>query len=707
MLLSVLMVMLLVALLISGMANGQVGEGARSPASRATGGWVPETIRGGGPVIDAKHPQQAGLSVPDRHIVLTFDDGPTAYTAEILDVLADEGVPATFFVVGAQAADRPDLLRRMYAEGHEVGVHTFTHANLANVTALRQRIELDQTQLAIAAATGRMTGLLRPPYSSEVSAMLPSDWRALSRAQGYWVVYTDRDTRDWERRGADEIARSALPRGNEGAIVTMHDGGGDRDQTVAALRVMIDELRARGYTFDTVSSAVGLSSPWHVASPAQRLQGQLISGVVRLSTLCVMLLKIAFLLLAALAVTRTVLLVVVARRHEEEHGPVRPGFAGPWPAVSVVVPAYNEEVGIAATVMSLASCDYPELEIVVVDDGSTDATAAIVARLRISGVRLVRQANAGKPAALNAGIRAARHDVLVLVDGDTVFEPDTIKALVRPLAEARRSLVGAVSGNTKVGNRRGLLGQWQHTEYVIGFNLDRRLFDVLQCMPTIPGAIGAFRREALAGVGGVSEDTLAEDTDLTMAICRAGWRVVYVPEARAWTEAPATLGQLWRQRYRWCYGTMQAMWKHRGAVRQSGAAGRLGRRGLPYLFVFQVLLPLLAPIIDVATAYAIFFAQTPEVAAVWLAFLAMQLLAAGYAFRLDGEPLRPLWSLPLQQFVYRQLMYLVVVQSVASAFYGLRLRWQAMRRTGGMDAVPVSVAAGPPPSYDHVRASRR
>ena len=697
-LLSVLMVMLLAAMLIFGIANGQVGEGARSPASRGARGWIPETIRGGGPVIEANYPERAGLSVPAKHVVLTFDDGPTAWTAEILDLLAEERVPATFFVIGAQAADRPDLLRRMYAEGHEVGVHTFTHANLANVSALRQRIELDQTQLAIAAATGQTTSLLRPPYSSEVSALLPSEWRALSRARGYWVVLTDLDTRDWEPQGPERIAQAALPGGDRGAIVMMHDGGGDRAQTVAALRVLIGELRARGYTFDTVSSSVGLSSPWHAASPAQRLQGQLISGVVRLSTLCVALLKIAFLLLAALAVARTVLLVLVARRHERERFPVRPGFAGPWPAVSVIVPAYNEEVGVAATVQSLAACDYPELEIIVVDDGSTDATAAVVTGLALPRVRLIRQANAGKPAALNAGIRAARHDVLVLVDGDTVFEPDTMKALVRPLAEARRSLVGAVSGNTKVGNRRGLLGRWQHIEYVIGFNLDRRMFDVLQCMPTVPGAIGAFRRQALAAIGGVSEDTLAEDTDLTMAICRAGWRVVYVPEARAWTEAPATLGQLWRQRYRWCYGTMQAMWKHRRALRQSGAAGLLGRRGLPYLFVFQVLLPLLAPVIDIAALYAILFARTPELIVAWLAFLALQLLSAGYAFRLDGEPLRTLWSLPLQQFVYRQLMYLVVTQSLASAFYGLRLRWQAMRRTGDMDAVPLSVAAGPPPS---------
>ena len=195
-------------------------------------------------------------------------------------------------------------------------------------------------------------------------------------------------------------------------------------------------------------------------------------------------------------------------------------------------------------------------------------------------------------------------DLLVLVDGDTVFEPDAVGRLIQPLADPA---VGAVSGNTKVANRRGLLGGWQHLEYVIGFNLDRRMFDVLDGMPTVPGAIGAFRRAALAGVGGVSTDTLAEDTDLTMALCRAGWRVVYEPAAIAWTEAPSSLRQLWRQRYRWCYGTMQAMWKHRRAVIERGPSGRFGRRGLTYLALFHVLLPLIAPVVDVFAIYGLLF----------------------------------------------------------------------------------------------------
>jgi cellulose synthase/poly-beta-1,6-N-acetylglucosamine synthase-like glycosyltransferase len=295
---------------------------------------------------------------------------------------------------------------------------------------------------------------------------------------------------------------------------------------------------------------------------------------MRVAFLVTRLLTLMLIPIGILSVLRSGVVLALARRHSRtaRRAPTVPYLV----PVSVIVPAYNEEVGIAAAVRSLAASSHPEFEVVVVDDGSTDATAAVVESLGEPKVTLVRQANGGKPSALNTGIARARHDVIVMIDGDTVFEPDTITQLVRPLADPT---LGAVSGNTKVGNRRGLLGRWQHVEYVIGFNLDRRMYDVLRCMPTIPGAIGAFRRQALEDVGGVSDDTLAEDTDLTMAINRAGWRVVYEERARAWTEAPATLRQLWRQRYRWCYGTMQAMWKHRRAVREGTP---LGRYGIPY-----------------------------------------------------------------------------------------------------------------------------
>jgi cellulose synthase/poly-beta-1,6-N-acetylglucosamine synthase-like glycosyltransferase/peptidoglycan/xylan/chitin deacetylase (PgdA/CDA1 family) len=696
-LLALMMMLFLFALVVSGVVEGQVGEGARTPASQPKDGQVPPAFLNGGPIVDSSQPEQGGLRVPDKHVVLTFDDGPTEWTEEILHILRARGVRATFFVVGARAAARLDLVRRMYAEGHEVGIHTFTHSNLANVDPRRARLELDPSQLAVVAATGHTTSLLRLPYSSKVADVSFSEWQAMRRAEHYRVVYADLDTQDWQKQGVDAIVGAGLPHDGKGAVVMLHDGGGDRSQTVAAVDSMITELQGQGYSFDTVTSAVGLPSPWHAATAEQRVRGQLVSGIVRWSGLLVDVLEVAFVVLVVLALLRLLLLVMLAHRHHR--APLVTVVRRPrhWPAVSVVVPAYNEELGIAATVRSLIASGYPDLDIIVVDDGSIDRTAEVVAGLGLPQVRLIRQANGGKPAALNAGIQVAKHDIVVLVDADTVFEPGAVRALIAPFATARRSMIGAASGNTKVGNRRGLLGLWQHLEYVIGFNLDRRMYDTLQCMPTVPGAIGAFRREALEAVGGVSAATLAEDTDLTMAICRAGWRVIYVPEAWAWTEAPGTLRQLWRQRYRWCYGTMQAIWKHRGAVREPGTAGMLGRRGLPYLLAFHVMLPLLAPLIDIATLYSVVVTRSPTLLYVWLGFTILQLLAAGYAFRLDGERLRPLWSLPLQQIVYRQLMYMVVIQSLATALYGLRLPWQGVRRTGEMDAAPVARHLTSPP----------
>lgn len=675
-------------LLAQTLVLGQSGEGHGGSSGRGTP--VPEALLDGGPVLDTSRLDEPGVSAADRMVALTFDDGPSEYTGKILDVLERHQVPATFFVIGSQVAERPGLVRRMAADGDDIGVHTFTHPDLGAVPTWRERMELSQTQHVLAAIAGHNTNLLRLPFSSTPSALSGLEVEALRRAGNYRAVFTDLDTRDWERPGVAAIVASATPHSSAGNIVMLHDGGGNRAETVAALEVLIPRLQAQGYRFTTVSQAIGAGSPFSVASGAERLRGWVVIDTLRAGSLLGSLLSVLMVVVAALSVLRLLLLVLIARRHARgESRPQTVAELSYQPAVSVVVPAYNEAVGIAAAVRSLAASSYPDVEIIVVDDGSTDGTAAIVRALELPRVRVVQQPNGGKPRALNTGIATALGDILVLVDGDTVFEPDTVGALVASLTDPG---VGAVSGNTKVGNRGGLIGHWQHIEYVIGFNLDRRMFDVLRCMPTIPGAVGAFRREALHEVGGVSDSTLAEDTDLTMAICRAGWRVVYQPMAVAWTEAPASLGQLWRQRYRWCYGTLQAMWKHRHAVREPAAAGKLGRRVLPYLLLFQVLLPMLAPVVDLAAVYGLFFSDSRRLAVTWLIFLVLQLFAALYAFALDRESPRPLWALLTQQLVYRQLMYLVVLQSLASAVYGVRLRWHTNHRTGQLDARPASHA---------------
>jgi cellulose synthase/poly-beta-1,6-N-acetylglucosamine synthase-like glycosyltransferase/peptidoglycan/xylan/chitin deacetylase (PgdA/CDA1 family) len=677
-------------LLLQGYAHGAVGESSRHAA--ASGGAAPASVAHGGPVLNLSGNGPQSARMPRRTIALTFDDGPDPrWTPQVLDVLKRHGAHATFFTVGARVADHPGLVRRTLAEGNEVGSHTYTHIDLTRSGTTRTRFELDLTQRALAGAAGVHTRLMRMPYSSTPSGLSAPEYRAAQEAgrQGYLVVLTDRDSEDWRRPGVEKIVQAATPRNGAGAVVMMHDAGGDRGQTVQALDLLLTRLSSRGYHFTTLGAAMRLPPADVRASTTARLAGTALIDGQRTAGWLARTLATVFGVAAVLTALRLIALLIFARVHVRRIRRDHRRLAKPWlaagsapPPVSVIVPAYNEQAGLEATVRSLVHTDHPApIEIIIVDDGSTDDTPLIGDRLarEIPNVRLVRRPNGGKPAALNTGVAHAVHDILVLVDGDTVFQRDTIGRLVGRLADPA---VGAVSGNTKVANRRGLIGRWQHLEYVIGFNLDRRMFDVLECMPTVPGAIGAFRRQALATVGGLSTDTLAEDTDLTMAICRAGWRVVYEETAIAWTEAPSSLRQLWRQRYRWCYGTLQSMWKHRRALSERGRSGRFGRRCLPYLTIFQVVLPLFAPAVDLFALYGLVFLNPVTVAASWLAFAAVQALAAAYALRLDGERLSTLWVLPLQQVVYRQLMYLVVIQSMVTAVLGAPLRWHVIHRTG-------------------------
>jgi cellulose synthase/poly-beta-1,6-N-acetylglucosamine synthase-like glycosyltransferase/peptidoglycan/xylan/chitin deacetylase (PgdA/CDA1 family) len=682
------MLVLLGELCLAGYVNHVGGEGGGPRPVAADPEPAPADVASGGPVLRVDGDRQvSSRGMPDNTIALTFDDGPDPqWTPVILDILARHGAHATFFVIGSKVNEHPELTRRILAEGHELGVHTFTHVELAAVPQWRRDLELTLCQNAIAGVTGFQSALMRPPYSSRTSVLNADEFDAIVdvAADKYLVVLSDLDTKDWSNPGTKAIAAAATPESGRGAVVVMHDGGGDRSQTAASVEQLLTALGPQGYRFTTVSEGLGLSESATEATAGTQLRGTALRFAQIAAGWLAAALETLLAVALGLGLIRVIVQVTAARVHARRARRRLQMRRRNLGLVSVIVPAYNEEANIGATVRSIVESDYPWLEVIVVDDGSTDSTSAIVASLRLPDVRLVRRPNGGKPAALNTGIRLARGEILVLVDGDTVFEPHAIGQLVQPFVEWD---VGAVSGNTKVANRRGLLGRWQHLEYVIGFNLDRRLFDLGECMPTVPGAIGAFRREAMIDVGGVPAATLAEDTDLTMAILRAGWRVVYEPEAIAWTEAPATLRQLWRQRYRWCYGTMQAVWKHRAALRESGPAGKLGRRGLVYLTLFQVLLPLCAPAVDIYAVYGLLFLSVPQVLAVWLGFTAVQVMTAAYALHLDRERFGSLWVLPLQLVVYRQLMYLVVVQSTVTALIGNRLRWQSVARTGAVHDV--------------------
>jgi cellulose synthase/poly-beta-1,6-N-acetylglucosamine synthase-like glycosyltransferase/peptidoglycan/xylan/chitin deacetylase (PgdA/CDA1 family) len=680
---------LLLALFVGGLVLLLTADGITSHATGAAG--TPSASHGSA-VLDPSRPLLAGAGgrlvpegqKPGKRLALTFDDGPDAtWTPRIASVLEELHAPATFFVVGDRVVRNPGIVSDLYEHGFLIGNHTFSHANLSKLSPTRRDLEVSMTESAVAGAAGVRPLLLRPPYSSvpiAVDKTQADAFRSLT-AEGYVIALSNIDAEDWRRPGVAEIVNTVASSKRAG-VVLMHDGGGDRSETVAALRQLVPEMRARGYRFVGLPELLGTTAAAvePPASSSEHLRGELLIGALGAAVLLVEVLAFLLVPIAILAILRAIVVVVLARRHVRRFRSL-PAATGFTPPVSILVPAFNEAAGIVPAVRSLAGSDYPEVEVIVIDDGSTDDTAGLVERLRLPNVTVIREENRGKSEALNAGLAASSNEIIVAVDGDTVFEPDTIRQLVRPFSDER---VGAVAGNTKVGNRGGILGRWQHIDYVMGFNLDRRLYDVLECMPTVPGAIGGFRRRALEEVGRFSSDTLAEDTDVTIALGRAGWKVVYAEKARGHTETPPTLSSLWRQRYRWSFGTMQSVWKHREALVRPRGRG-IGRYGLPYLLAFQVVLPLLAPLIDLFALYGLVFLNPLPVIGYWVAFNLLMLALAAYAFRLDGESLRPLWALPLQQFVYRQLMYLVVIQSIASAAQGARMRWHHTERSGDVE----------------------
>jgi cellulose synthase/poly-beta-1,6-N-acetylglucosamine synthase-like glycosyltransferase len=308
-------------------------------------------------------------------------------------------------------------------------------------------------------------------------------------------------------------------------------------------------------------------------------------------------------------------------------------------------------------------------------------------------------ANAGKAAALNFGLRHVKGEVIVALDADTQFPPETIRALARRFVDPH---IGAVAGNAKVGNRINIVTRWQALEYITSQNMDRRAFASLNCITVVPGAVGAWRRELIEQCGGFSNATLAEDQDLTLLIRKLGYKIGYEEAAIAWTEAPDRLGTLARQRFRWAYGTLQCLWKHRNALFRP-RYGTLGLVGMPNVWIFQVLFPLISPIMDLIVIYTLAsslyyrfaqpsgfsFTNLRQVLFYYALFLAVDWIAAAFAFLLERkERWRLLWWLFLQRFCYRQVMYYVMVKSVATAARGAVVGWGKLERKATVEVRP-------------------
>ena len=652
--------------------------------------------------------RRVGL-VPKK-IALTFDDGPDAeWTPQILDILKAKHVPATFFVIGANLEANPGLVQRILAEGHEVGNHTYTHPNLADTPLAAVRLELNATQRLFEALTGRSMRLLRPPYLGDAEPSDADEIVPIVEAQklGYITVGTHVDTLDWQLLPVDQMMKlvekeitdpNPEMRGN---IVLMHDSGGDRSQTVKLLPILIDRLRAQGYTFVLVSQLAGFSRaqvmpklPLTVMLYADRIVFLTLSYIAQFLYYC-------FIGAIILGVARLLVLCGLAILNRVQRRAPPPAMLNTGDTVSVLIPAYNEEKVIITTIEHLLASDYQNLEVLVIDDGSIDRTAEMI-RHRFMDERrvtLIAIPNGGKANALNTGLRQASGAVVVALDADTQFNTDTISRLVRWFTDPR---VGAVAGNAKVGNRINMITRWQALEYIVAQNLERRALSALDTLTVVPGAVGAWRRQALLELGGFPADTLAEDQDLTIAIQTAGYRVLFDTSAIAWTEAPATFRGLGKQRFRWSFGTLQCLWKYR-RITFNPRFGELGLVALPQVWLFQIILTTLAPVADLLVVWQLAgqwiaykqhgseFTDTDLklIGIYYIVFIAVDLLAAvvGFAMERREDWWLILW-LPMQRFGYRQLMYYVVLRSIATAIRGPFVGWGKLERHGTVKTGP-------------------
>ena len=643
-------------------------------------------------------------------VALTFDDGPDpTWTPKVLDILKAKHVPATFFVIGENALTQRPLLQRLVAEGHEVGSHTYTHPNLATVSEGGATLELNANQRLFQAFAGRSLRLFRAPYFGDAEPTTADEIEPALEAQrlGYLSVGLHVDPGDWTRPGVQAIIDrtvagvEASSEERSGNVVLLHDAGGDRSQTVAALPVLIDRLRAAGYRFVPVSTLAGL--PREMVMPTISASDHAAArwDLLLFTTLgdITVGLRWLFGIAITLGIGRAVTLSALAlRQARAESRTVFPAI-DPAKQVTVLIPAFNEERVIERAVARVLDSTDVDVRVIVIDDGSTDRTSALVREAYPDHprVKLLTLENGGKARALNRALALVDTELVIALDADTQFESTTISRLARWFVDPK---LGAVAGNAKVGNRVNLVTRWQALEYITAQNLERRALARLSAITVVPGAVGAWRTETLRSVGGYPHDTLAEDQDLTIAIQRAGWRVTYDQYAVAWTEAPESFRGLAKQRFRWAFGTLQCLWKHGGIIGRGRPRG-LALVGLPQALLFQVVLAAVSPIIDLALIVSIVdtwlrvaahgWAQTQtdvvQMAIYWGLFTAIDLLAGVVAFALERrERWRLLWLLVPQRIGYRQVMYYVVVKALVQAMRGPWVGWGKLERSGRVAA---------------------
>jgi cellulose synthase/poly-beta-1,6-N-acetylglucosamine synthase-like glycosyltransferase/peptidoglycan/xylan/chitin deacetylase (PgdA/CDA1 family) len=664
-----------------------------------------------------------------NEIALSFDDGPDPkWTPKILDILKQKNAKGTFFMIGAEAAENVSVMKRVMREGHEIGNHTYMHPDISEIPPRRLDLEVQLTERLFASKLGVQPLYFRPPYDIDEEPETSDQASPVVQIQkdGYTIIGSKLDTSDWNehpKKTTSEIVSSILAQLDtmkvkpqfRGSIILLHDGGGDRSVTVAALPVLIDTLRARGYTIVQVSALMGkttadvmpeLTFPQFLRSIPDSLA---FSSVAIVQKFIILVFFLGDILMSARLLL--VGLFAIIDRFRRPHRAASPGYN---PRVAVLIPAYNEETVIVRTIRSVLNSDYKNLHVIVIDDGSTDNTAE-VARAAYAGeiaaghVQVFSKPNGGKAAALNFALDRLTEEIYVGIDADTVIAADAISKLIPHFEDQR---IGAMAGNAKVGNRVNLWTRWQALEYITSQNFERRALDLFHVVTVVPGAIGAWRTGPVKAAGGYPLNTVAEDADLTMGLLEAGWRVNYEDRSLAFTEAPVNASGLMRQRFRWSFGILQAVWKHKLAFVRNKAMGLFA---LPNIVIFQMFLPLVSPFIDLMFLAGIFnyfvdryyhpeaasAASFEKLLAYFGAFLLIDFVTSSIAFSLERRhPANKgdvwlLFHIWLQRFAYRQLFSLVLAKTVKRAIDGKPFNWDKIQRTAKMSKSTEAITETP------------
>jgi cellulose synthase/poly-beta-1,6-N-acetylglucosamine synthase-like glycosyltransferase/peptidoglycan/xylan/chitin deacetylase (PgdA/CDA1 family) len=660
--------------------------------------------------------EQTGY-VPNE-VALSFDDGPDpVWTPKVLDILKKYNVSGTFFMIGEEAQNNVGLMRRVLREGHEIGNHTWSHPDISEISNESVSLELNLTERLFASELGVQPLYFRPPYSIDQEPDTNDQAAPAARIQdmGYVIVGDKIDTDDWDehpRKSPKEITDGVFQQISDmqtrswmrGSIILLHDGGGDRSATIAALPVLIQALRDRGYKIVPVSALMGKTRA-EVMPPLnhhQLWQARVDSVAFFVWAFFNHFVVAVFFVGDVLMSARLIIIGVFAIIDRFRK---RKNYAGPdyAPRVAILIPAYNEEKVIVRTIRSVMMSNYKNIRIIVIDDGSSDntyraAVEAYPADIASGRLTVLTKPNGGKADALNFALARTREDIYVGIDADGVIAHDAITNLVCHFADPK---IGAVAGNAKVGNRVNLWTRWQALEYITSQNFERRALDLFDVVMVVPGAIGAWRTSAVKHGGGYHTNTVAEDADLTMNLLEQGYSVIYEDRALAFTEAPVDMDGLMRQRFRWSFGILQAIFKHRGAIKKHRAMGLFA---LPNTLIFQILLPLLSPLIDLAFAAGVlnyvydkhFHPETASTASFeklllfFLAFMVIDFIASALAFTLERKhPASKgdawlLFHIWIQRFTYRQVFSIVLFKTIKRAIDGKPFNWDKLERTAMM-----------------------